>query len=385
MLNSSLTEEQKMIRNLASEFAEKEIKPVAPENDRNSVFPAGLVKKLFDLGFMGHFVPEEYGGSGLDNLSYIIAIEELSKACASTGTIVMAHNSLTCSPILDFGTEEQKKKYLPGLSNGNVIGCFALSEPESGSDAASIRTSAKLENAHYIINGTKSWITNGSEAEVVILFATTDKSKKSRGITAFIVDLNTPGITVGKSEHKLGIRATSTTQLIFEDCKLTPNSILGKEGEGFKVAMKTLDGGRIGVAAQAVGIAQASFDSSVEYSQERKAFGESISNFQGIQFMLADMATRIEASRMLTYKAALMKDRGEKFTKYSAMAKLYAAETAMWATTKAIQIHGGNGYTTDYPVERYFRDAKITEIYEGTSEIQRLVIAKQLLTESLKK
>ena len=383
MLTSSLTEEQIMIKNLASDFAEKEIKPVAAENDKNSSFPSGVVEKLFELGFMGHYVPEKYGGSGLDFLSYIIAIEEISKACASTGTIVMAHNSLTCSPILDFGTEEQKKKYLPALSGGNTIGCFALSEPESGSDAASIRTTAEFKDGHYIINGTKSWITNGAEAEIVILFASTDKSKKSRGITAFIIDLNTPGVSVGKSEHKLGIKATSTTQLIFEDCKIPRESVLGNEAEGFKVAMKTLDGGRIGVAAQAVGIAQASLDSSVEYSLERKAFGESISNFQGIQFMLADMATRIEASRMLSYKAALMKDRGEKFTKYSAMAKLSAAETAMWAATKAIQIHGGNGYTTDYPVERFFRDAKITEIYEGTSEIQRLVIAKQLLTESV--
>ncbi|MGI9533963.1 MAG: acyl-CoA dehydrogenase [Thermodesulfobacteriota bacterium] len=382
-MNSSLTEEQKMIKNLASEFSEKEIKPVASENDKNSAFPTVLINKLFDLGFMGHFVPEKYGGSGLDYLSYIIAIEEISKACASTGTIVMAHNSLACSPILHFGTKEQKEKYLPTLSHGKIIGCFALSEPESGSDAASIRTTAIREKDHYIVNGTKSWITNGSEAELAILFTTTDKSKKSRGITAFIVDLNNPGITVGKSEHKLGIKATSTTQFIFEDCKLPANSILGNEGDGFKIAMKTLDAGRIGVAAQAVGIAQASLDASVEYSQERKAFGESISNFQGIQFILADMATRIEASRLLSYKAALMKDRGENFTKYSAMAKLYAAETAMWATTKAIQVHGGNGYTTDYPVERYFRDAKITEIYEGTSEIQRIVIARQVLIETM--
>ena len=382
MLESSLSEEQKMIRNLASEFSENEIKPVAAENDRNSSFPSDLVDKLFELGFMGHFVPEEYGGSGLDFLSYIIAIEEISKACASTGTIVMAHNSLTCNPILLFGTEDQKREHLPALSSGNIIGCFALSEPESGSDAASLRATAVKKDGHYIINGTKSWITNGAEAGLCILFASTDKSKKSRGVSAFIVNLDTPGITVGKSEHKLGIKATSTTQIIFEDCKLPASSVLGNEGEGFQIAMKTLDSGRIAVAAQAVGIAQGALDASVDYSKERKAFGDSISSFQGIQFMLADMATRIEASRMLTYRAALMRDRGEKHTKYSAMAKLHAAETSMWVTTKAIQIHGGNGYTTDYPVERFFRDAKITEIYEGTSEIQRLVIARQMLTET---
>ncbi len=384
MLSSSFTEEQKMIKDLASDFAEKEIRPLASETDRNSTFPAELVKKLFDLGFMGHFVPERYGGSGLDYLSYIIAVEEISKVCASTGTIVMAHNSLGCAPILDFGTEEQKKKYLPGLSRGGVIGCFALSESESGSDAASIRTSAVREGDHYVVNGVKSWITNGAEAGVVILFAKTDRSKGSRGLTAFIVDLEaTPGVSLGKSEHKLGIRGTSTTQLVFEGCRLPAGSVLGKEGEGFKVAMKTLDGGRIGVAAQAVGIAQASLDASVEYSGERKAFGEPISNFQGIQFVLADMATRVEASRLLAYKAAMMKDRGEKYTKYSAMSKLYASETAMWSATKAIQVHGGNGYTTDYPVERYFRDAKITEIYEGTSEIQRIVVARQTLSEPM--
>lgn len=383
MISSSFTEEQKMVKKLASDFAEKEIRPLASEIDRNSMFPKELVKKLFDLGFMGHFVPEKYGGSGFDYLSYAVAIEEISKACASTGTIVMAHNSLACAPVLDFGTEEQKSRYLPGLSRGNVVGCFALSESESGSDAASIRTSAVKKDGHYVVNGVKSWTTNGSEAGVVILFAKTDASKGSRGLTAFIVDMDTPGISLGKSEHKLGIRGTSTTQLIFEECRLPGDCVLGREGEGFKVAMKTLDGGRIGVAAQAVGIAQASLESSLEYSQERKAFGEPISNFQGIQFVLADMATKVEASRLLAYKAAMMKDRGEKYTKYSAMSKLYASETAMWVATKAIQVHGGNGYTTDYPVERYFRDAKITEIYEGTSEIQRMVIARQALSEPL--
>ncbi|MXW21954.1 MAG: acyl-CoA dehydrogenase [Candidatus Dadabacteria bacterium] len=382
MLASALTQEQRLIKNLVSEFAEKEIRPVASEIDKTSTFPSEIVEKLFDLGFMGHFIEERYGGSGLDHLSYVIAIEEISRACASTGTIVMAHNSLACAPIIDFGTEEQKEEYLPRLSRG-AIGCFALSEPESGSDAAAIKTSAVKKGGVYILNGTKSWVTNGHEAKVAVVFAKTDKTKRSGGITAFIIDLDAPGISLGKSESKLGIKGTSTSQIVFENCEVPTSRVLGKEGEGFKVAMKTLDAGRIGVAAQAVGIAQAVLDSSTRYSQEREAFGKKISDFQGIQFMLADMATRIEASRLLTYKAALMKDRGEKYAKHSSMAKLYASETAMWVATKGIQVHGGNGYTTDYPVERHFRDAKITEIYEGTSEIQRIVIARQVLSESL--
>ncbi|MYB26604.1 MAG: acyl-CoA dehydrogenase [Candidatus Dadabacteria bacterium] len=382
MLASALTQEQRLIKNLVSEFAEKEIRPVASEIDKTSTFPSEIVEKLFDLGFMGHFIEERYGGSGLDYLSYVIAIEEISRACASTGTIVMAHNSLACAPIIDFGTEEQKEEYLSRMCRG-AIGCFALSEPESGSDAAAIKTSAVKKGGVYILNGTKSWITNGREAEVAVVFAKTDKKKRSSGITAFIIDLDAPGISLGKSESKLGIKGTSTSQIVFENCEVPASRVLGKEGGGFKVAMKTLDAGRIGVAAQAVGIAQAVLDSSTRYSLERGAFGKKISDFQGIQFMLADMATRIEASRLLTCKAALMKDRGEKYAKHSSMAKLYASETAMWVATKGIQIHGGNGYTTDYPVERHFRDAKITEIYEGTSEIQRIVIARQVLSESL--
>ena len=381
MFLSNLSEDQKMIHKLISDFSENEIKPVASENERNSRFPAELIKKLGELGFMGHFVPTEYGGCGLDYLSYIIAIEEISKACASTGIIVSAHNSLTCSPIIDFGTDGQKEKYLPDLSCGKKLGCFALSEPEAGSDAASIKTTAVKEGKHYIINGLKSWITNGSEADIAIFFVYTDRKLKSRGITAFIVDLDSPGIEIGKSEHKLGIKASSTTQTIFDNCKIPAENLLGSEGEGFKIAMKTLDGGRIGVAAQAVGIARAALEASVIYAKERKAFGDSISNFQGIQFMIADMSTRVEAARLLTWQAASLLNKGLKYTKQSAMAKLFAAETAMWVTTKAIQIHGGNGYTTDFPVERYFRDAKITEIYEGTSEIQRIVIARQTLSE----
>ncbi len=382
MLSSSLTQEQRLIKNLVSEFAEKEIRPVASEIDRNCAFPAEIVEKLFDLGFMGHFIEERHGGSGLDYLSYVIAIEEISRACASTGAIVMSHNSLACVPIIDFGTEEQKEEYLPRMCRG-AVGCFALSEPESGSDAAGIKTGAEKKGGVYILNGTKSWITNGREAEVAVVFAKTDKTKRSGGITAFIIDLDAPGISLGKSESKLGIRGTSTSQIVFENCEVPESRVLGKEGEGFKIAMETLDAGRIGVAAQAVGIAQAVLDSSTRYSREREAFGKKISDFQAIQFILADMATGIEASRLLTYKAALMKDRGEKYTKHSSMAKLYASETAMRVATKGIQVHGGNGYTTDYPVERHFRDAKITEIYEGTSEIQRIVIARQVLSELL--
>ena len=381
MLQTSFSEEQKMIHKLISDFSENEIKPVASENERNSQFPSNIINKLADLGFLGHFVPEEYGGSNLDFLSYIVSIEEISKACASTAIIVSAHNSLVCSPIIEFGTKEQKLKYLPELSNGNNLGCFALSEPEAGSDAASIKTTATKEGDYYILNGTKSWITNGSEADIAIVFAFTDKPKKTRGISSFIVDLNTPGVQIGKAEHKLGIKASSTTQIIFDNCEIPKENLLAKEGEGFKVAMKTLDGGRIAVAAQAVGISQAALESAIKYSKERRSFGESISNFQGIQFMIADMTTKIEAARLLTWKAATLKSLGQKYTKQSAMAKLYAAETAMWVTTKAIQIHGGNGYTTDFPVERYFRDAKVTEIYEGTSEIQRIVIARQTLNE----
>ena len=380
---NNLNEEQLMIMALASDFSKNEILPEAQGHDRTSKFPIKIIRKLAELGFLGHYIPQEYGGSGLDFLSYIIAIEKISAACASTGTIVMVHNSLTCSPINEFGNEEQKIKYLSDLATGKKIGCFALSEPESGSDAASINTTAVKNGKEYILNGTKNWVTNGAEADVAIVFTTTEKSKKSRGITAFIVDLNTPGISVGKSEKKLGIKATSTTQFIFEDVRVSESSLLSNEGEGFIIAMKTLDSGRIAVASQAVGISQAALDASVEYSRERKTFGSPIFDHQGIQFMIAEMATKVEAARLLTWQAAGLRDKNLKFTKQSAMAKLFAAETAMWVTTKAIQIHGGNGYTTDYPVERYFRDAKITEIYEGTSEIQKIVIAKQTLSEYL--
>ncbi len=377
----SLSEEQGMVQNTAREFTNNEIKPVASINDREHLFPKDVIKKLGELGFMGMNVPEQYGGSGLDYFSYILALEEICKGCASTGAIMSVNNSLVCSPIKTFGTENQKKGFLSDLAVGKKLGCFMLSEPEAGSDAASMKTTAVLNGDHYILNGAKSWITNGAEADIAVVFATTDKTLKHKGVSTFIVDMETPGVTIGKLEEKLGIRATSTAQIFFEDCKVPVNNLLGKEGEGFKIALHTLDGGRIGIAAQAVGIAQAALEDSVRYANERKAFGKSISDFQGLQFMIADMATRIEASRLLVWQAAVMKDRGIKYGKQSAMAKLFAAETAMWVTTKAIQIHGGYGYTTDYPVERYFRDAKITEIYEGTSEIQRIVIARETLKE----
>ena len=377
----TLTEEQELIQRTARDFAVKEVRPMAAINDSEGKFPEGLVDKLGELGFLGMMVPEEYGGSGLDCVSYVISLEEICAACASTGIIMSVNNSLVCSPILTFGSEEQKKAYLPDLASGRKLGCFALSEPEAGSDPASLRTLARRKDDHYVINGTKAWITNGAEANVMVLIAATDPSKRHYGISAFIIDMDTPGVKIGKLEHKLGIKATSTAQIYFEDCRVPKSAMLGQEGDGFKVAMATLDGGRIGVATQAVGIAQAAFEESVRYSKVRQAFGTTISSFQGLQFMMADMATRIEASRLLTLQAAVMKDNHMNYSKESAMAKVFAAETAMWVTTKAIQIHGGYGYTVDYPVERFFRDAKITEIYEGTSEIQRVIIAREVLRE----
>lgn len=377
----NLSEEQMMVRNTSREFTENEIRPVASINDREHKFPKDTIDKLGELGFMGMAVPEKYSGSGLDFLSYVLALEEICKGCASTGSIMSVNNSLVCAPLKTFGNEYQKSSFLKDLANGSKLGCFMLSEPEAGSDAASMKTTAILEGDYYILNGTKSWITNGAEADIAVVFASTDKSLKHKGVSAFIVDMKTPGVNIGKLEDKLGIRATSTAQIFFENCKVPIQNLLGERGEGFKIALHTLDGGRIGIAAQAVGIAQAALEESVRYAKERKTFGKSISDFQGLQFMIADMATRVEASRLLVWQAAIMKDKDTKYSKQSAMAKLFAAETAMWVTTKAIQIHGGYGYTTDYPVERYFRDAKITEIYEGTSEIQRIVIARETLKE----
>ncbi len=374
-----LTEDQKMIQQMVREFAEKEVAPLAAEIDAEARYPAETVKKMAELNLMGMMVPEKYGGAGVDTVSYVLAMEEIAKACASTSVIMSVNNSLVCDPLLRNGTEEQKQKYLVPLARGEWLGCFALSEPNAGSDAANQQTTAVLKGDKWVINGRKNFTTNGAHADICILFAVTDKTKGHHGISAFIVELDTPGFSIGKIEKKLGICGSDTASLVFEDCLIPKENLLGELGKGFKIAMETLDGGRIGIAAQAVGIAQAALEQSIKYSKERVQFGQPISNFQAIQWMLADMATEIECARLLTLKAATLKDKGVRHTKESSMAKLFASETAMRATHKAVQIHGGYGYIKDYPVERYFRDAKITEIYEGTSEIQRLIIAANLL------
>jgi butyryl-CoA dehydrogenase len=382
-MDLNLTEEQKLIQEKAREFARKELEPIASKLDELGKPPIEQFRKLGELGFLGFMVPEEYGGSKTDTVSYVLVIEELSRACASTGIMVAIQNSLVCQPIALFGTEEQKRRYLPGLASGKAIGAFALTEPEAGSDAASIRTRAVRDGDYYVISGLKHFITNGSIADVVIVFATVDPSLRHKGITAFIVEKGTPGFRPGREENKMGIRATNTSELIFEECRVPASNRLGQEGEGFKIALMMLDSGRIGVAAQAVGIARRAYEEALKYAKSRQQFGQPIAQFQAIQWMLVDMATRIEAARLLTIKAALKKDAGERYTKEAAMAKLFASETAVWVTDRAIQIHGGYGYMKEYVVERLYRDAKITEIYEGTNEIQRLVIANQILQESL--
>ncbi len=376
-----LTDEQKMIQETARDFANGVVKPKAKEIDQTGQFPADTVKKLAELGFMGMMIPSEYGGAGLDAISYVIAMEEISAACASTGVIMSVNNSLVCDPLMKYGNEEQKKEYLTPLARGEKLGCFALSEPNAGSDAARQQTTAVQEGDYFILNGTKNFITNGKEANIAIVFAMTDKTKGHKGISAFIVPTNEKGFIISRLEHKLGIRASSTAQITLEDLRLPKKNLLGNTGDGFKIAMSTLDGGRIGIASQALGIARAAMEESIEFAKQREAFGQLIHNFQAIQWMIADMATKLDSARLLTLRAAYLKDKKVRFTKEAAMAKLFAAETAMWITTKAIQIHGGYGYTTDYPVERHFRDAKITEIYEGTSEIQRLVIAANMFKE----
>ena len=369
-----LEEQHIAIRNAAREFAKKEIQPKAKEIDETGRFPTELVKELGNMGFMGMYVPEEYGGAGVDTLSYILALEEVCAGCASTGVIMSVNNSLVCSPLLKFGSEEQKKKYLVPLAQGKKLGCFALSEPGNGSDAAALRTTAKKDGDFYILNGTKNFITNGKEAETCILFATMDPAKGHKGVSAFIVERGFAGYSVGKLEDKLGITGSSTAQLHLDNVKVPAANLLGKEGEGFKIAMNTLDGGRIGIAAQALGIAVAALEAAKNFVRERQAFGNPIAKLQGIQWTVADMSTRLHAAKLLTYRAARKRDTGERYTQEAAMAKLYASEMCMWLTTKAIQLHGGYGYCKEYPVERHFRDAKITEIYEGTSEIQRIVI-----------
>lgn len=374
-----LKEEQRMVQQVAREFAENEVKPIAAELDRTHRFPAELIKRLSELGFMGVPYPEQYGGAGMDYLSYSLVVEELAVACGSTAVIVSAHTSLGCDPIYNNGTEEQKQKFLKPLAGGQKIGCLGMTEPSAGSDAANIKTTAVKDGKNWVINGTKNFITNGGQADIAVITAITDKSQGHKGISTFIVEKGTPGFKVGKQEEKLGINASSTTELVFEDCKIPEENLLGQLGQGFKIALQTLDGGRIGIASQALGIARAALEASVKYAKERQQFGQPLANFQAIQWMLADMATQLDAARLLTHRAAFLKDSKQRFSHEAAMAKLFASETATMVTHKGIQIHGGYGYTKDYPLERFYRDARITEIYEGTSEIQRLVIANNLL------
>ncbi|GAC91066.1 acyl-CoA dehydrogenase [Anoxybacillus sp. LAT_35] len=377
-MNFQLSEEHEMIRKMVRDFAKNEVAPTAAERDEEERFDRDIFNKMADLGLTGIPWPEEYGGIGSDYLAYVIAVEELSKVCASTGVTLSAHISLASWPIYKFGTEQQKQTYLRALATGEKLGAYGLSEPGAGSDVSAMKTRAVRDGDHYVLNGSKVWITNGGEADIYVVFAVTDPEKKHRGISAFIVEKGTPGFSIGKKEKKLGIRSSPTTELIFEDCRIPKENLLGEEGEGFKIAMMTLDGGRNGIAAQAVGIAQGALDAAVEYAKGRIQFGKPIAEQQGIAFKLADMATAIEAARLLTYQAAWLESNGLPYGKESAMAKLFAGDTAMKVTVEAVQIFGGYGYTKDYPVERFMRDAKITQIYEGTQEIQRIVISRML-------
>ncbi|HLW82149.1 MAG TPA: acyl-CoA dehydrogenase [Candidatus Acidoferrales bacterium] len=378
-MDLALTEEQSLLQRTVREFAETEVKPLAKELDETGHFPRENFRKAAELGLAGVAVPEEYGGAGMDHISYSIVIDEISRACASTGVILSVQNSLYCDPVLRFGTEEQKKKFLVPFARGEKIGCYALTEPQAGSNAAALRTKAILKGDKYVINGTKAWITNGGAADAAIVYTNTQPEKGEKGITALIVEKGTRGFKVGKEEKKLGINATACCELSFTDCEVPVTNRIGAEGEGYKVALSTLDGGRIGIAAQATGIAQGAFDAALAYARQREAFGHPIADFQAIQFMLADMATEIDAARLLVRKAAWKEDTGARFSMEASIAKLFASEMATRVAHKAIQIHGGNGYSREYPVERAYRDARITEIYEGTSEIQRLVIAAWVL------
>ncbi|MCC2503725.1 acyl-CoA dehydrogenase AcdA [Bacillus cereus] len=377
-MHFKLSEEHEMIRKMVRDFAKNEVAPTAAERDEEERFDRELFDQMAELGLTGIPWPEEYGGIGSDYLAYVIAIEEVSRVCASTGVTLSAHTSLAGWPIFKFGTEEQKQKFLRPMAEGKKIGAYGLTEPGSGSDAGGMKTIAKRDGDHYILNGSKIFITNGGIADIYVVFALTDPESKQRGTSAFIVESDTPGFSVGKKESKLGIRSSPTTEIMFEDCRIPVENLLGEEGQGFKVAMQTLDGGRNGIAAQAVGIAQGALDASVEYARERHQFGKPIAAQQGIGFKLADMATDVEAARLLTYQAAWLESEGLPYGKESAMSKVFAGDTAMKVTTEAVQVFGGYGYTKDYPVERYMRDAKITQIYEGTQEIQRLVISRML-------
>ncbi len=378
-MDLNLSEEQRMIRDMARDFADREVSPGAAERDRTGHFPQELVRRMGDLGLMGIAVPSEWGGSGIDNVSYILALEEVSRACASTGVIMSVNNSLVCDPLLANGSEAQKRDFLTPLASGKWLGCFALTEAGAGSDVAAMNSSASLEGEKWVLNGTKRFITNAPDADLCIYFAYTDRELKHRGISAFLIEKGTPGYSIPRKEEKLGISAASSAEVVLENCRIPKEDLLGERGRGFKIAMETLDGGRIGIAAQAVGIGRAALEASIAYARERVQFGRPIAELQAIQWMIADMATEIDAARLLAYRAALLKDEGKPHNREAAMAKLFASEAAMRAATKGVQIHGGYGYIKEYPVERYFRDAKITEIYEGTSEIQRLVIAASLL------
>jgi butyryl-CoA dehydrogenase len=378
-MDFSYTEEERMMLQMTRDFAEKTVKPLAGETDRHHRYPGETVEKMAELGLMGVTVPPEYEGAGMTNVCYSIAVEEISRHCASTGIIVSVNNSLACEPVKIFGTEAQKKKYLADMASGRKLGCLGLTEANAGSDAANVSTHAVLDGDEWVINGQKIFITNGNEADYCILVAQTDKSKKHRGLAAFIVDLDNPGFKVGTLEDKLGIRGSSTAELVFEDCRIPKENLLGEVGQGFKIALITLDGGRIGVASQALGIARAAIEDAAAYAKERVQFGKPIASLQAIQWMLADLSTEYDAARLLIHRAAYLKDQKLPYSKEAAMAKLMASELAMKAATKGIQILGGYGYTTDYPMERYFRDAKITEIYEGTSEIMRLVVSANIL------
>ena len=378
-MHIELTEEQRQVKELCRDFADGELKPNARKWDEQHHFPAEAVRKLGEMGLLGVAIPPEWGGAGMDNVTYALAMEEISRGCAGTGVVMSVNNSLYCDPVLKYGSDEQKAQFLTPFARGEKLGCFALTEPMSGSDAGEMRTTAVARGDEYVISGAKNFITNGPQADVVLLFAMTDRPKAHKGISAFLVPTETRGLTRGKPDDKVGIRASGTCSLFFEECVVPKRFRLGQEGDGFKIAMSTLDGGRIGIAAQALGIARAAFEEARAYAKERKAFGQEIAKFQAIQFMLADMATELDAARLLILRAAAMKDRKQRHTAESAMAKLYASEMAERVTSKALQIHGGYGYTKDFDVERHWRDSRITEIYEGTSEIQRVVIAASVL------
>jgi alkylation response protein AidB-like acyl-CoA dehydrogenase len=375
----SLTDEQLMIQSMVREFARKVIAATAAERDRTKEFPAGNLKKMAELGLMGMMIPPEYGGEGADTISYFLALSEVAYSCASTAVVMSVHNSIVCESILRWGSEDLKRRYLPVLAEGGKIGAFALTEPEAGSDPVSQITTATRDGDHYVINGTKRFTTTGKNCGLVIVTAKTDEAQRHKGISAFVVDKGTPGFKVGHTEDKMGLRASDTTDLIFDNCRVPAAHLLGEEGQGFKIAMTALDGGRIGIAAQSIGVAQAALDASVKYAKQREQFGQKISKFQGLRWMIADMATELEAARQLALSAAAMKDRGEKYTQRASMAKLFASEMVNRVTAEAIQIHGGYGFTKDYDVERYYRDARVFTIYEGTSQIQRVVISNHIL------